>query len=474
MAPPPRTKPGKLSDAARHVVLPSGIVSTGWPAVRDKCAEFGVSFDPWQDGAGRVILAKRADGKYAASIGGVVISIPRQVGKTFLIGAIVFALCLLYPGLTVLWTAHRLRTANETFGKMQSFAGRRKVKPHVSKIVLGSGDQEIKFVNGSRILFGARERGFGRGFDDVDLEVFDEAQILTDNATDDMIPAMNTAANPLPIFMGTPPKPSDPADVFKAKRKAALSGDDEDTAYIELSADRDCDPNDRKQWGKANPSHPHRTPDSAMMRMKKNLTPESFVREGLGVWDDDDLAGELPNWGNLGDPQSLIESHRQWALAVSPDRKWASIGLAGRRADTLAHVGWAEHKAGTGWIVDAVVAGWLATKIPIRIHKSGPESAYISKLQERGVEVVEVSNTEAAQATGQIIDDVDNGEIRHLDQASMNKAVRCAVLRRNADGLALWSQIKSDIEITPLIACTIALGGVPETKKKPGLFFAVT
>jgi hypothetical protein len=64
-----------------------------------------------------VILAKRADGKYAATIGGTGLSIPRQVGKTFLVGAIVFALCLLCPNLTVIWTAHRLRTAEETFGE---------------------------------------------------------------------------------------------------------------------------------------------------------------------------------------------------------------------------------------------------------------------------------------------------------------------------------------------------------------------
>jgi phage terminase large subunit-like protein len=144
------TKPstGRLSELARHVVAPAGITSTGWPAVRDKCRDLGLEFDEWQHGAGRVILAKRADGKYAATIGGTALSIPRQVGKTFLVGAIVFALCLLNPGLTVIWTAHRLRTAGETFDKMQGMARRAKIKPFVAKIVLGSGEEEIRFRNG--------------------------------------------------------------------------------------------------------------------------------------------------------------------------------------------------------------------------------------------------------------------------------------------------------------------------------------
>src|SRR5690606_35198891 len=125
-----------------------------------------ITFDPWQDGAGRVILAKRSDGKYAATVGGTAMSIPRQVGKTFLIGALVFALRLLTPGLTVIWTAHRLRTAGETFEKMRGMSRRKKVAPYIEKIILGSGEEEVRFRNGSRILFGARERGFGRGFDE--------------------------------------------------------------------------------------------------------------------------------------------------------------------------------------------------------------------------------------------------------------------------------------------------------------------
>lgn len=57
----------------------------------------------------------------------MVISIPRQACKSFLTGAIIFALCLIHPGIVVLWTAHRTRTSNETFRAMQAFARRKKV-----------------------------------------------------------------------------------------------------------------------------------------------------------------------------------------------------------------------------------------------------------------------------------------------------------------------------------------------------------
>jgi hypothetical protein len=297
--PKPPTNPStpKLSDLARHVAAPKGVVSTGWPAVEKKCRELGITFRPWQPDVGRLILAKRADGKYAATVGGTGLSIPRQVGKTFLVGAIMFALCLLRPKLTVIWTAHRVRTAEETFGKMQAFAKRKRIAPHIAKIVLGSGDEAIIFRNGSRILFGARERGFGRGFDEVDVLVFDEGQILTENALDDMIPATNQSRQPtsaLLLFMGTPPKPKDPSEVWMRMRSEALTGEDDDTGWVEFGADPShhftplpapLSSADWKQIAKANPSFPDDTPREAILRMRKKLGADSFGREGAGIYD---------------------------------------------------------------------------------------------------------------------------------------------------------------------------------------------
>ena len=85
MQAPPKTKSGttRLSDLARKVVAPRDITSTGWPSVRNLCEQkLGLTFDDWQHGAGRVILSKREDGKLAAMIDGVGMSLPRQVGKT--------------------------------------------------------------------------------------------------------------------------------------------------------------------------------------------------------------------------------------------------------------------------------------------------------------------------------------------------------------------------------------------------------
>ncbi len=94
--------------------------------MRETCRRLGWEFDGWQDGAGMLTLSQCKDGEYAADT--VVISIPRQVGKTYLIGCIIFALCLMKPGLRVIWTAQVKDTALETFDQFLTMAQRPKVK----------------------------------------------------------------------------------------------------------------------------------------------------------------------------------------------------------------------------------------------------------------------------------------------------------------------------------------------------------
>jgi hypothetical protein len=462
------TKPGttRLSEVARHVVAPQGITSTGWPAVRDKCRDLGISFRPWQHGAGRLILAKRASGKYAATIGGTGMSIPRQVGKTFLVGAIIFALCLLVPGLTVIWTAHRLRTSEETFKKMQAFSRRKSIAPHIEKVVLGSGEEEIRFRNGSRILFGARERGFGRGFDEVDVLIFDEAQILTDNALDDMIPATNQSrqsSGALLLFMGTPPKPTDPGDVFRRMRTEALSGEDHDTGWIEFGADPGHTPTpspaplttaDWAQVAKANPSFPEDTPREAILRMRKKLGPESFLREGLGIWDEATTGRAFPwdTWKNLIDTDPKL-GRPSFGVATAPDRSWAAIAAAWVRPDGSTQI-----LIGDDYRPDAT---WVPARVAELRNKYGGQVLLDAASKGLVAGATESTYTDRARADNALFDAVLSGTVRHGNEPALNTAVRAARWRSTNETRVL--DRKGDTDISPLIAASLAVYGLTTT-----------
>lgn len=455
----------RLSEVARHVVIPDGIVTTGWPAVEAKALEFGDEFDEWQSGAGKVMLGRRADGIYAATIGGVTLSIPRQVAKTFLVGRIVFILCVLFPGLTVLWSAHRTRTSTRTFQSMKGYAARPKVAAHVLNVRSTNGEQEIEFVNGSKILFGARELGFGRGFEEVDIEVFDEAQILTERALEDMIAATNQSRHvhgALLFFMGTPPRPVDPGESFTARRTEALSGESEDAVYIECSADPDADPDDREQWAIANPSYPHRTPLRSMLRLRKNLpSVDSWKREALGIWDSaggDDGPISRARWADLVDTSSSISGEVSTAIDVSPDTRWATIAAAGTRSDGHVHVEIASRQPGTDWVVPFAVRN--PQHGPYRVVGGSSPGAFLKPLlEDAGVWVVDVPATEVTQATQRLIAAVDDGTIHHLGDDRLASALSNAIIVQRGDSQT-WSRVKSSGDISALVAATVAVGGV--------------
>src|SRR5690349_23303045 len=62
----PATDRRRLSEVARHVVVPADIAASEWPAVRETCRRLGWRFDGWQDGAAMLALGLRDDGEYAA------------------------------------------------------------------------------------------------------------------------------------------------------------------------------------------------------------------------------------------------------------------------------------------------------------------------------------------------------------------------------------------------------------------------
>ena len=476
-----RSSTRHLSDVARHVVKPSGIVRTGWSPVEKKLGSLGLRFDDWQVDLGKLILAKRADGMYAATVGGVFMSLPRQVGKTFVLSAIIFALCLLNPGMTVLWTAHRLKTTGETHKSWKGLAKRKAIAPLIEAIRSGSGDWEVQFVNGSRILLGARENGFGRGFAKVDVIVYDEAQILTDKALDDMIPAANASTFPagaLVLYAGTPPTPTDPSEVFTRNRTDALSGQSDDVLYVECSADPKTDPTkwatgyiDFAAIADANPSYPARTPMASILRMARQLSRASLRREGLGIWDAGTGVKSLIDadaWKKLAITDA--PASRRKALGVRFSLDGAVVAVAGAQwsTDRVLVEGIRQESTAVGMapLVDWLVARWRDYGAIVVDGKSGA-ATLIAELERRGVSkrvLVSPTAGEFIASCSTFWDAVKSGRLAHSAQPGLTASVASGAQHMTTRGW--WWESIADGDVLLLEAATLALWGV-ETKTKP-------
>lgn len=437
---------------ARHVVIPDGIVSTSFPAVEATCSALGIEFDGWQCELNRLIEARGSDGDYAADT--VAMSICRQAGKTYDVGALVFADSIINPHTTTVWTAHRFPVSRESFNELRGLARLPAMAAHIDfgAITTAAGNECIPFRNGSRILFKARERGAIRGFTKVKRIILDEAQILTEAAMADMAPTQNQAANPQIIMLGTPPKPSDPGEVFRRLRVEALSGEAEGTLWVEFAADPTADTDDREAWEQANPSYPKRTPAKRITRLLRLLGEEDFRREGLGIWDDDAAVSvvSLDRWAELVDVEPARPDPVVFVVEVSPDRKWGSVMLAGARHDGATHVQLVESNRGASWLVPRVVelvAKWRPRAVVIRA--GSPAAALSPGLSTAGVEPVLLSPTDFGSACGLFADKVADGTVCHDGQPLLEVAIRGARERKRGE-TKVWEP-KGETDVSPLL-----------------------
>jgi len=496
---PPKSKTAtstpRLSEYALKFTYPDGIKKTVWTRVEAKGKELGLGFDWWQSQLGTVCLGYGEDGKYVATIGGIGLSIPRQVGKTYFVLATLVILCILFPGLQVVWTAHHLRTSTKTFTTLRGICRRKKVAPHVRAMRSANGEQQVEFINGSTIMFGARSMGFGRGFDEIDVEVFDEAQILDTKALEDMIAATNQARHEhgaLLFFMGTPPRPSDPSEAFSQRRAEAHAGEADDAIWLEIGADPESDPHDRSQWPLMNPSYPKRTPLESMLRLLKNLKDDdSWNREGRGIWDPAKTAGVIPgpSWTTQGQEHSLAVDRFALGVECGPDLAWASVAFAGQRADDKWHFELDEdqHTKGRG-------VAWLRPHLQylvknnsqirsVVVDVAGPISALLIEVKQNGrsrwyfkdddgdpdksLEVTPVKVAELGQGCATVLSGIVTGELHHIDQPQFTAAALSAGKRPLGDtGMWVWSRKLAESDITPIQAATLALIGAQGTNVK--------
>jgi hypothetical protein len=300
--------------------------------------------------------------------------------------------------------------------------------------------------------------------------VFDEAQILGESAMEDMVAAQNVAPNPLTVLTGTPPRPKDPGEVFTMARQEALDGETAETLYIELSADRGTDLMDREQWKKANPSFPQRTPERAMLRMKKNLTEDSFLREALGVWDE------------MSRHQPVIKKHVWKALAdVGPADGVRPNGLGvdmSHNREISVAACWVEDESAhieEVWAGDdtAAVINWVTERAgrrtPVFVDSMSPAAALIPDLKARGVNVTQSTAGDMARGCGLFEDRAKAALLTHADQDRINNALEGARKRliRDAGGWG-WDRSDPTCAIYPIVAATLALVSAVTTRTKTG------
>jgi hypothetical protein len=465
-------EPDVLLGAQRPRILhtPEFVSSTGHEAV-ELAQMAGIDPDPWQEYVIHGALGERADGKWAAFEVGV--EVARQNGKGGILEIRALAGLFLLEERLIIHSAHEFATAEEALERMAAIIeGCADLSRRVKAIKRSHGQEGIYLTNGQRLRYRTRTKGGGRGFS-ADCVILDEAMVIPDAMHGALMPTLSAMPNPQLWYTGSAvdQESMEHGLVFARVRDRALKGEDPSLAYYGWSAPFDRPDEvastaaaDPETWARANPALGIRISAEHIAKEQRSMDPRTFAVERLGVGDWPAIDGEasvidLATWAELFDEDSSPVDPVAFAVDVRPDRSAATIGVAGRRRDELFHLEVVDRRRGTGWVPERcveLVARHRATGV--LIDMASPAASLVPELEKLGVRVVPINARDHARACGLLFDLVEQRQLRHLDEQELLDALRGAAQRDLGDAWA-WSRKSSLVDISPLVACTLALWG---------------
>jgi len=203
-------------------------------------------------------------------------------------------------------------------------------------------------------------------------------------------------------------------------------------------------------------------------------TPEEFDRAYLNITRRSVPAADpnvpVAEWVERVDVRSRRGPEVAFAADLTPRRDHASIGVYSVRPDGVGHVELVDHRPGWEWVAGAFLRlRELWDPVALGLDVKGPGAALMQLLEEKGVcqpadkenpkrgELYVPSTVEVALACGDIVDDVRNGRVRHIDQAPLNTAMAGTRSRPlGGDGGFAWARRDSTSDISPWCAVTLA------------------
>ncbi len=458
----------ELAQTPRLRLVPKWSDSFGLEAA-EFAAAFGLVADDWQ----RLILddwlARKASRWLCLTAG---LSVPRQNGKNGVIEIReLFGMVLL--GEKILHTAHEVKTARKAFKRLKYFFGEQRNDPgakfpELNALVVDvrstNGQEAIFLSNGGSVEFIARSKGSGRGFT-VDVLVCDEAQHLSEDELEALLPTTSAAplGNPQWIFTGTPPGPKVAGEVFRRIRREALAKVKRECWHEWSVSGPNADMADPKELHAANPALGIRLQMAVVNGERRNLSPEGYLRERGGWWDEGTAVDAVISgkaWADCGG-ELAIAGQPTLAIDVSPMLTFTGIVAAGdvgggrigvevtSDGSTLI-----DYREGTQWAVEL-----LGSQPGAEVWMAAGSAALTLKksLEDRGVRVRVMESADYAQACVSFAAAVAEKRVAHRGQVELDRSVTAGAKRAADEGLWKWGRVKSSADITLLVAATVAV-----------------
>lgn len=454
--------------------------------------ENGLTPDKWQLDILKDWLAVDEDGFFTSSICGV--SVPRQNGKNTLLemrelyGA--WAL-----GEKILHTAHEVKSHTNAFNRVCSYfenPDNEQLYKSVKRIRKANGQERIELndvvdnegnviAEGGWIAFSARSKTAMRGQDAYDVVIFDEAQELTHEQLNAVVPILSASksGNTQTIMTGTPPEVTCEGTAFQDIRQEIIKGRRKKSCWHEWSVSEVGNIFDEKRWEATNPALGKRIMRERIEDELTLLSADGFARERLGMW----LEGvqntiiSRKKWDALSVDEELAPAETEtektaFGVKFTPDGSRVSLGVARLDKGDPAYIELVEEKDlshGMQWLVDGLAGSTKKASCVVIDGKSGSQTL-IERLRDAGVPrkfIVAPSTVDVVSAYGGFLTDINEKMFTHLKSPALDESVYNAMKRNigNAGGFGFVGY--GDTDVSPLEAVALALWGVKTTKRNP-------
>lgn len=420
---------------------------------------------PWQRYLADVALEVDEAGQFVYKL--VIVTVPRQSGKTTLFGAVMDHRALVVPRGRVWFTQQSGKDAvdwliNEHWPLLAPFGA----EVHLRR---AAGSEHIRWRRSAGLIRPFPPTPDGLHSKVADLVVADEVWAFDlqrgrelDQA---IVPTQATRPNAQTWKVSTAGDATSTwwLGCVEQGRAAALAGRTSDIAYFEWSCPPDLDPTEAVSWPLYHPAYGRTISDKSMESALITLAdPDEFARAYGNVWvSTTSRVIPLQAWRAAAEPEQPQPPAGRVALAfdVAVDRSDAAIVAAWRDEASVAHVEVADHRPGVGWVPDRLrelADRW--TPLGVSYDAAGPALDVADVVARAGLELAGLKAREYAAACAGLLEALvaDPPSVRYRPHPALDAAANDAARRALGDAWA-WGRRQSAGSLAALTAATVAV-----------------
>lgn len=466
------------SQAPRYSTPRDPAARTDGPAVGAVAAALGTPLMPWQQLVADVALERDPADPRRWRYPLVVVTVPRQAGKTTLVAAVAVHRAISRGTGRVFMTAQKGKDARARWRDVRDRLLASPIAAHLPPALNGAGTEALRFPGGAAVLPFAPTRDALHG-ETPPLVIIDEAWSFDAARGEDLMQAIRPAQITLPdrqlwILSTAGTSESTFLRDLVDNGRAAVGDPSSGVAFFEWSPhDDDADAYDPSTWS-FHPALGHTIAVGDLAHEAENTTRGNFERAYLNRWTvstetivDVDRFDQLVN-ADQSPPTDLVLGY-----AVAQDRSRASV-----------FAGWVD-SAGQTQVRSLLVKGgasWLVAEIPQLVAElrprdviaddGGPARQITDALERAGTTVTKLGFREYATSCGSFLASIVDADLGHDGSPALRESLVSARLKFVGDQRA-YDRRKSAGPIDALEAATIAAWGAthaPAPMPKPYIY----